>query len=35
MKTITNLAKKAIRWYFDQYEQCYDETYYKYAHRIY
>ena len=35
MKTIGNLAKKAIKWYFDQYAQCFNERYYKYSYRLY
>lgn len=35
MKTIKHMVKKAAKWYFDQYAQCYDERYYKYAYRLY
>ena len=35
MKTIGNLAKKLIKWYFDQNAQSFNERYYKYAYRFY
>ena len=35
MRTIGNLAKKAVKWYFKQYEQCYNENYYKCSYKLY
>lgn len=35
MKTIANLTKKAVKWYFNQYAQCFNDKYYRYAYRIY
>lgn len=35
MKTIAKMAKKAAKWYFHKYAQCYDDRYYRYAYRIY
>ena len=34
MKKIAKLTKKALKWYFDQYAQCYNMDYYKYAYRL-
>ena len=31
MGKIGNLIKRALRWYFEKYAECYDEKYYKYT----
>ena len=35
MKKIGNLAKRAMKWYFNQYAQCYNDKYYRYTYRVY
>lgn len=35
MKTITNMIKKAAKWYFNQYAQIFNGKYNTYAYRIY
>lgn len=35
MKSITNMIKKAVKWYFSQYEQIFKDKYNAYAYRFY
>ena len=35
MKTIANLTKKAVKWYFRQYALAYGENYFKYGYKCY
>lgn len=33
MKTIANLTKKAMKWYFTQYSKIYSENYCRYGYK--
>ena len=35
MKKITDLTKRAMKWYFNQYTKCYNDKYYRYVYRVY